>query len=172
MQIGTHNVWAWYNQCSSNGHFCLQKRKVEGGSNSTADSAPPVPISPTTRFKQPLSSPSALYPDFPPGVSDSMPLSPTASLGGFPSSTGLFGRTISAGTYVCMCCWSPCRPAYRSQIKLVATIKVLWTLLLYFSKVCISAVFAELGLPITKPLLIKYRPSSWGSSKSRYTQKG
>ena len=76
-------------------YFISQKRKMDDGSSKSAESAHTVPISPSMRFRQPLSSPSALYPDM------AVPLSPTSSLGNFPGSTGIFGRTISAG--VCMC---------------------------------------------------------------------
>ena len=78
-------------------HF--QKQKLDASGMKAAESLHSVPISPTSRFRQPLSSPSALYSDIPPPPGSATPLSPSSSLGGFPSSAGMFGRTISAGTY-------------------------------------------------------------------------
>ena len=53
----------------------------------------PSPISPSGRFKQPLSSPSSLYSDLPRAPGDATsPVSPSTGLG-----SSLFGKTVSAG---------------------------------------------------------------------------
>ena len=95
--------------------LCYQRHKpsnldLKGGILS-GGMAPSL-ISPSGRFKQPLSSPSSLYADLPnaPGIAASS-VSPSSGLG----TSSLFGKTISSGEalsssvyYICFY-WYVCR---------------------------------------------------------------